>query len=225
MFVAATAWAGFPACVTKEKVGGYAEPATMGALIECQDKAREYYRAKGGSKWDRFDDFQRSEVRRYLVRHPDRADAGPGPAAAPVEDKAFRAAREAAEQKERALKAGEANASRSDPERGAAYGTLEKKLWEMSNDGKAGVTPAMASEIVKHLQGQQGGVSVEMQSFLQSLQKDGPKLSDDSALKLKDAARDAKVQGLDLGVGADIEKWLLDRETDPKAGDSPPSYD
>ncbi|MBI4679470.1 MAG: hypothetical protein HY748_18000 [Elusimicrobia bacterium] len=231
--LAVAAWAAFPSCVSKGQ-DGYEEPATLRALLDCQGKAQEYYRSRGGAKRDRFDDFQKSEVRQYLARHPDRADAG----AAPAEDSGkphadrqaqadepAKASPDAAEQKERALKAAKANASRLEEGRQAGYEGLNKKLWEMSDDGRAGVTPAMAEEIVKRLQDQQGGVSVEMRSLLDALQKDGGKLSDGSMLKLKGAARDAKAGGLDLGVGADVEKWLLDPETDPKATEAQPSLD
>jgi hypothetical protein len=36
-------------------------------------------------------------------------------------------------------------------------------------------------------------------------------------LKLKQASRSADAQGLELGVEPELEKWLLNPETDPKA--------
>ncbi|MBI5622416.1 MAG: hypothetical protein HY924_01420 [Elusimicrobia bacterium] len=231
LLLCGAAWAGFPACVKRGAGAGYDEPASLASLLDCQDRARGTYRAGGGKLWDRFDDFQREEVRQYLARHPDRADADAGrpkpksPAGKPVERKASAEAaaqdeEEAARQKERALMAGSANAGVLAPEERGGQAELGKKLWELSDGGKKGMTPAMAQEIVKRLQEQQGGVSVEMMALLGALQKDGAKLTDGSMLKLKDAARDAKAEGLDLGVGADLERWLLDPETDPEP-DSP----
>lgn len=232
------AWAEFPACVRKVK-GKFAEPATLRKLLDCQAKARTGFDAHDEARWDRLEDFQKGEVREYLARHPDRASVDPDPPAParpkatakpaepdPPREENNEAAAKVREQKKRSQDAARSNASGLLPEdEQESAMALQKKLWEMSKNGASAVTPDMAHEIVRHLQQQQGGVSPDMKDLLDSLRQDGANLSDGSMLKMKKASRDAKKSGLDLGVDPNLEKWLLDPDTDPKAKQPQPSVD
>jgi len=87
--------------------------------------------------------------------------------------------------------------------------SLKHSLWEKSDEGRKGITPEMAQDIVNAIKDQQGSVSPEMTRLLESLQKDGATLSKDTFRQLQDAARKAKGAGLDLGVKPEIEQSLL----------------
>ncbi|TBR23860.1 hypothetical protein EPO15_05165 [bacterium] len=194
-----------PTCVKKTKLG-YDEPKTFAGLIRCQEKAR------GGVVDESVTDAQQAEAREYLKRHPERAS---------TTDEKLKP--EVAAQKKRSQEAVLNNAVRLPEEEREGYQELSDKLWGMSGDGEKGLTPDMAKEIAGYLQKQQGGVSVEMQALLGSLEKDGSKLSHGSVRKLKKAARDAKGEGLDIGIADEgMEKWLLDPATDPKPGEKGP---
>ena len=202
----------FPPCVRRAK-HGIDEPRTLQGLLSCQEKARARFKAPDEAATDALGDFQRSEVRDYLVRHPDRASTADDSKLTP----------EVAKQKQRSREAAHANAERLPQAERAGFEALGDKLWSQSGDGQLGVTPDMAQEIVKFLNQQQGGVSAEMSDLLGSLQKDGPKLTHGSMRRLKKAARDAKGEGLDLGIeDASTEKWLLDPATDPAADEKDP---
>lgn len=195
-----------PACVRKTKQG-YDEPKTLAALLRCQERGRKNKVAD-----EAVTDFQQAEVRDYLQRHPERASVG---------DEGLKP--EVSAQKKRSQEAVTKNAQRLPEEERQGYQDLSDKLWGMSGDGEKGLTPDMAKEIAGYLQKQQGGVSVEMQALLGSLEKDGAKLSHGSVRKLKKAARDAKGEGLDIGIADEgMEKWLLDPETDPAPGEKGP---
>ena len=205
-----------PVCVRPTKTG-FDEPKTLHGLLACQEKGRA---ALGGddAARDALDDLQRDETRRYLARHPDRADSGAGEKA-PSE--------KVAAQKVRSRAAVQTNAQRLPEADRQGLQDLNEALWKMSGDGELGLTPAMAKEIAGYLGKQQGGVSAEMSALLGSLEKDGAKLTDGSVRQLKKAARDAKGEGLELGVEPGMEKWLLDPATDPEAGakDKTPAVD
>jgi hypothetical protein len=193
--VASAKTSGPEACVKRTK-SGYDEPATWAALRDCQDKALEKFvsahRDMSDAEAAKADDFQRAEVQDYLKRHPDRAgDSGGGgvsvmPSGPP--------------------------AAAEDPDIAELQTTLNKE----AGDGKNGLTPQMAGQIADFLQKKQGGESQDMQDLLQSLKRDGGNLSDESALRLKRAARDAKQTGLELNIDPKIRDWLLDPSTDPK---------
>ena len=203
--LSAQAAAPFPTCVKKTKQG-YDEPKTLPALLRCQERARKNLVVD-----EAFTDAQQAEVRDYLARHPDRAstDAGLKP--------------EVAAQKKRSSEAAALNAARLPDAHQEDYQALNEKLWGLSADGQKGLTPEMAKEIVGYLQKQQGGVSVEMSALLQTLSKDGANLSHGSMRQLKKASRDAKAEGLDLGIEDEsTERWLLDPATDPKPGEKGP---
>ncbi|MCX5796826.1 MAG: hypothetical protein NTY77_15130 [Elusimicrobia bacterium] len=91
---------------------------------------------------------------------------------------------------------------------------LKKDLLEKSDQGRKGVTPEMAAEIVAALKKQQGSVSPDMAALLDAVQKDGPNLSADTFHKLQDAARKANASGLDLGASPEVEDSLLKGEYD-----------
>lgn len=214
LLFAATAMAATPpACVKKTKAG-YDEPKTLPALLRCQERARAGKAASEAAL-----ELQRAEVRDYLSRHPERASAEDPPALKPPADPDAGLSPAVKAQKARSRRAVEANAGRLPEGDRAAYEGLSEGLWKMSGDGEKGLTPEMAKEIVGYLQKQQGGVSAEMSGLLRSLTKDGAKLSHGSVRQLKKATRDAKGEGLDLGVADEgMEAWLLDPETDPPPG-------
>lgn len=192
---------GLSVCVRKTKKG-YREPATLKALLICQDGARRDYRWNWKKRHKKpipdkdfaeIMEFQRNEVRNYLRRYPKRAM---------IEEKK----EEKAALNEKRLPAGDR----------ADYRELEKLMKTKSKDGKLGVTSGIVSDILKFLQKKQGGASADMRELLGTLEKDGPDLTDDSMLRLKNASRKAAAEGLDLGVKPDLERWLLDPRTDPK---------
>jgi hypothetical protein len=87
---------------------------------------------------------------------------------------------------------------------------LKKSMWDKSEGGKKGVTPEMAKDIVDHLKSKQNGaVSPEMLQLLNSLTKDGGKLSDESMGMLRDAALKAKSSGMNLGLAPEMEEAIL----------------
>jgi hypothetical protein len=203
----APCWAdGLAPCVQKS-ASGVIEPATLAALRDCQDTNLAAYEKAhpnlSDDEADRLDDIQRAEVREYLSRHPSRAALSEPPAAG------------------NDLKL-PAPSGRSTPP--AAPGTqidgldaLTATLAQEGGNGSQGITPQMAQQIADYLNKQQGGMSADMSALLSSLQKDGPNLSDESALRLKQAARAAKAQGINLNLpDPKVEQWLLDPSTDPK---------
>lgn len=219
---------GFPPCVRRLKKG-LQEPATLPALVRCQKRARSKHLSglKGPASMealDRLDDFQRAEVREYLLRHPDRASMeepeklpsrseGGGDVLIP----GFGGSREVPPGEKTQPAA--LNMERLVPEQAADFLQLRESLLRQSPGGAAGVTPAMAQDIIRYLNKQQGGVSVEMRDLLQAVEKDGVKLSHQTMLKLKRAARAAKSEGLNLGIDPSLEKDLLDPATDPTPED------
>ncbi|MBI5596267.1 MAG: hypothetical protein HY928_09300 [Elusimicrobia bacterium] len=202
-----------PACVTKTKLG-FNEPPTLKALMGCQAGKRTGF--KGNA--EALGDFQRGEVREYLARHPERASTDEAADGTAEDDS------KVGKQKRRSREAAAANAERLPEKDRAEFQGLNEELWNMSGDGQLGVTSDMAKTIVGYLTKQQGGVSAEMADLLGSLEKDGAKLSHASMRKLKKAARDAKGEGLDLGIeDPSTEQWMLDPTTDPAPGEKDPS--
>ena len=98
---------------------------------------------------------------------------------------------------------------------------LKRSLWEKSDQGRRGVTPDMAKDIVDSIMAQQGYVSPDMGELLDAVQKDGPKLSDDTFLKLQSAAREAKAAGLELNIKPETERSLLNYKPESKSSASP----
>jgi len=186
----------FPSCAQKSK-RGYREPASLQALLDCQQKKLDRFMSDHEAKRgelpseetvERWRELQRAEVRSFIRRHPDRSvREGPESVDAP--------SRKKARGKTADLKG------------------LQEGLWEDSSHGREGVTAAMAKRIVKTIQDQQGYVSQEMADLLSALQKDGPNLSEETVRQLKEAARQADADGLELGVKPEIKEFLLERES------------
>jgi hypothetical protein len=199
-------------CVRRTS-GGWREPATLDALRLCQGRLRSRWiagheRAKGrapdGKALDELDDFQRSEVRGYLARHPERAH---------VEEAPEKPARETAPP----------SADKTGPAAAPGLKELGAALEGSSEGGKRGITPEGARQVVEYLTRQQGGVSPDMKLLLDSVSRDGPRLQHDTMLRLKRAAREAKGAGLELGVEPGLERWLLDPAQDPPEDPSGPN--
>lgn len=213
LWLAVPAGAAMPACVVK-KGGRVREPASWEALLACQETQRDKFsqRERAPAELERFDEFQRAEARAYMERHQavvegkkEEAPAAPEPTSAPLE------APSAPPPEPRAQQEGLAE--------------LKALLERESPGGVNGITPGAAKAIVKFLSEQQGGMSPQMTSLLQAVEKDGVRLSNATMLKVKDAARQAKGAGLDLGIDPGVERDLLDRGMDPKPGDPEPDYD
>ena len=205
----------------------------------------QYYRDQKGDEppaaaLDKLDDYQRAEARAFTARHPDLATTASAPdapeassaAAAPVRSGAAKTAGRRrcappaaggaaptgalAAQEERTAAAMDANDQKVDPGTASDLDALNSRLVADSKNGAAGITPDSARAIADYLQCEQGGVSPDMQSLLDHLSRDGGKLSDQSMVELKQAARAAKDAGLELGVDQQLEGWLLDPTTDPR---------
>lgn len=191
---------------------------------------------------DKLDDLQRAEVREYLSRHPDRAhtdyDASDEPSsdepkkwslaaggkAAPKDcrppssmsaEKPSDPNGEFAKQRERTKVAMDSNLDGRDANVKKDLAALDSSLAKKSDEGRAGITQDGALQIVEYLECEQGGVSDDMTDLLNHVVRDGGKLQHDTVLRLKQAARQAQENGLELGVDSDMEKWLLDPKTDP----------
>ena len=193
----------FPACFDKKAPEDKA-PATLSALLDCQsakratlikENWRKTKREPPASFLDKLDGYQRAEVREYLASHPERARVDEG-----ADDTA----------KHEGISGNE---------------ELGKSLRRKSADGRLGVTPEMAEDILKLLKSKQGTVSPDMQDLLDHLSKDGNRLSHASMRRLKAAAQDAKKNGLDLNVPPDIEELLLRPVDETPDDETGPDYD
>lgn len=184
------------------RCAGAKDPKSLDALMACQDRAfakasERYVKKKRGvpppDVEERWRDAQREEVRAYLARHPDRAHVGPDDVPPAVDETP------------------PAHAEQKDLD------SLKARMWRDSDGGRRGITPEIAAQLTKYLKDRQGGqVSSEMQDLLDAVQKDGPKLTDGTVLKLKSAARQAKSEGMDLGVSPQVEDFLLHDEQAPE---------
>jgi hypothetical protein len=202
-------------CVGK----GASDIADFEALRACHDKERQalidaVFAKKGmqptAAQLDALDDRQREEARRFLEGNTlgasdmDLASETPLPPQAP---KPKRQAPKAAG--DRPEIAGMTDAD---------YELLRGSLGQKSDGGKKGVTPEMADEIRKTLMQKQGGVSPDMERLLKATSRDGAHLSQETMQLLRDAGKQAKGQGLDLGIGADAERQLLEDDLTPAGG-------
>lgn len=106
---------------------------------------------------------------------------------------------------------------------------LEARLKGAAGDGSNGITPSMARDIIDTLQAKQGGVSSDMKELLDSVVKDGGKLTPETMKKLQGAAKSAKGAGMELGIDPNMEKAILnsdfDQDTKDKARTPPASPD
>jgi hypothetical protein len=85
----------------------------------------------------------------------------------------------------------------------------QQDLREDSDQGRQGITPEMAAEVVNTLMERQGFISGDMVELLDAIQKDGPNLSANTFHRVQAAARKADASGLDLGLTPDIKESLL----------------
>ncbi len=182
----------------------------LDSVRECQDRVKQQLidaaAAKGKplnyQKIEKIEDDQREEVRDYL------ANSGA------VIDGTTKSARSLGG-------VTEADRAKVSAEDGAAIGGLEKRLHAAAGDGKDGVTPAMGRDIVDTLTKQQGFVSPDMKDLLDSVVRDGGKLTPETMKKLQGAGRAAKGAGMDLNIDKNTEKDLLEHDFD-KDKDAPP---
>jgi hypothetical protein len=211
--------AGLPDCLTEP--GTKRPREDFSALRDCQNAAREKYarakdkkgRVPSAAALERFDEHQRSEAKRFF-ENPNAGAVGGGGSTlidspdAPPEEAAAAPARAPKDKLGGLSGADRANA-------GAAAGDLaglESRLKAAAGDGSQGITPGMARDIISTLTKQQGGVSGDMQSLLDSVVRDGGKLKPETMMKLQNAAKSAKGAGLQLGIDPKIEKGLLESD-------------
>ena len=180
--------AAFPACVRKRK-GRYQEPATLSALIRCQQILRDKHivrQKKRGftlstADQEALEDFQREEVRNYLGRHPDRATMAEGPNAAEPKGK-------------------KRKKSADDPQEHPAAPPPDGEPQPPS--------PEMVRGMVENLR-MQSGDRPDLKDLSSSIELDGATLSPGTLSKLKAIARKAKSEGTDLNLSPEAERWLL----------------
>jgi len=176
---------------------------SLDAVRECQEKAREKAVADAEKKGkplsyealESFDDRQREQVRDYL------ANSGT------VIEGATKNSRGLGGVTARDLK-------RVSAEEGAEIEGLEKRLQDAAGDGKDGITPAMGQDILDSLTKRQGGVSPDMKDLIDSVVRDGGKLTPETMKKLQNAGKKAKGAGLDLNIDKGTEKDLLEHDFD-----------
>jgi len=188
---------------------GADDPATAEAFQACQAKQRKAFiksvtgrtgRAPTEAALERFDDRARAEAATYFSRHTQTGD-DPSPAPAAAEKASDHVSVE---------KAGGADAKDVD--------ALKAAMVEKSEGGKKGVTPEMADDMRKFLEQRQGSVSPDMERLLQSTSRDGANLTQGTMQQLRGAAKQAKGQGLDLGIDPSMEKALLHDDLEPAPG-------
>ena len=228
LLLALPASAAFPDCLK--------DPATkrpreeFEPLRECQKQARDNFakkdkkgRAPTTAALERFDDHQRAEAKRFFD-NPNASAAGGGGTTLIDSDSAETAGGEAAPLPKDKL-GGLSSSDRAKAGEGAgALLGLEGRLKAAAGDGSQGVTPGMARDIIATLKSQQGGVSGDMQSLLDSVVRDGGKLKPETMKKLQDAAKSAKGAGLQLNIDPKIEKGLLESDfSQDKVPDAPAS--
>jgi hypothetical protein len=217
LLASVSAAAGLPDCLTEP--GTKRPREDFQALRDCQSAAREKYarakdkkgRAPSAAALERLDEHQRSEAKRFFENPNAGAVSGGGstlidtPDAPPEQGAPARAPKDKL--------GGLADADRA--KAGAAAGELagrEGRLMAAAGDGSQGITPGMARDIIATLTKQQGGVSGDMKSLLDSVVRDGGKLKPETMQKLQDAAKSAKGAGLQLGIDPKIEKGLLESD-------------
>jgi hypothetical protein len=175
-------------------------PSNLDELRACQDRTRAAAIAaaagKGapltGAQLDEIDDDQRAEARKFLAKPKASSKLG-GVTAADL--------------------------GRVDSKSADSISGLQGRLQAAAGDGKDGITPAMADDIRATLMQAQGGISPEMKDLLDSVQRDGAKLTPETMKKLQSAGKAAKADGLDLNIDPNVEKQLLESDFDKdKAG-------
>lgn len=176
---------------------------TLDDVRDCQEKAREKAVSDAESKGkpltyqtlEKFDDLQREQVRDYLAKSGTVIDG--------------------ATKSNRGLGGITAtDRGRVSAEEGAELESLEKRLHDRAGNGKDGITPEMGQDIIDTLTKKQGGVSPDMKDLIDSVVRDGGKLTPETMKKLQNAGRKAKGAGMDLNIDKGTEKDLLETDFD-----------
>jgi len=184
---------------------------TLDAVRDCQEKARENILDAAAAKGkplsyealEKIDDRQREQVRDYLAHSGTIIDG--------------------ASKSNRGLGGvTEKDRARVSSEEGAEIGALEKRLQDTAGDGKDGITPAMGQDILDTLTKKQGSVSPDMKDLIDSVVRDGGKLTPETMKKLQNAGKKAKGAGLDLNIDKGTEKDLLENDFDADKPDAKP---
>jgi hypothetical protein len=199
-----------------------AAPASLDALLACQDKARAAAVAAAQSKGtplteaqlDALDEFHRAEARKFLAQSQ-LVISGPPPAPGAGSSNSG-----SSTGKLGGVTA--ADLARVDAKTGASIQGLQGRLQAAAGDGKNGITPSMADDIRATLTSAQGSISPEMQDLLNSVQKDGGKLTPGTMIQLQSAGKAAKASGLNLNIDANTEKALLETDFSKDAAAPPP---
>lgn len=187
--------------------------ADLDAVRDCQEKARQKMiddaRSKGkplsSEKLDQIDDQLRAQVREFMAKSGAVIKGGPrsGPALGAVTDE---------------------DLERVSPKEAAEIEGLENRLRSAAGDGKDGITPAMARDIIDSLTKEQGFINQDMKDLIDSVARDGGKLTPETMKKLQDAGRAAKAAGLDLNIDKNVEKDLLEHDFDKDRKEKPGAY-
>lgn len=183
-------------------------PSSLDELRACQDRTRGDVIAAAENKGtplteaqlDKIDDYQRAEARKFLAQ-PQIVSTGPAETAgvsAPPKGKLGGATA--------------ADLGRLDAKSALSIQGLQGRMQAAAGDGKKGITPAMADDARATLMQAQGSISPDMQDLLNAVQKDGGTLTSGTMKKLQGAGKAAKADGLDLNIGPDAEKQLLDTD-------------
>ena len=101
---------------------------------------------------------------------------------------------------------------------------LEKRLRAEAGDGKDGISPAIGRDVIDSLTKKQGFVSADMRDLLDSVVRDGGRLTPETMKKLQDAGRAAKGASLNLNIDKGVEKELIERDFDKDAGEKPETH-
>ncbi len=182
----------------------------LDSVRDCQDKARQKLidqaQARGKPlsyrRIEEIDDAQRAEAKEFLERSGTVIDG--------------------TNKNDRGLGGlSEQDRARASPGDADALKGLEQRLHEAAGDGKNGITPSMGRDILDTLTQRQGGVSPDMKALIDSVVKDGGKLTPETMKQLQGAGQQAKGAGLDLGIDKGVEKSLLEHDFD-KDKDAPP---
>ena len=188
-----------PACL---HVSSGTAPSNLDELHACQNRARAAAVAaaldKGApltaAQLDKLDDDQRAEARK-LPAKPSTGKLGG---------------------------ATSADLKRVDPKSAASIEGLQGRMQAAAGDGKAGITPSMADDVRATLMQAQGGISPDMKDLLDSVERDGAKLTPETMKKLQGAGKAAKGEGLDLNIDRNTEKLLLEHDFDKDKIDAAP---
>ncbi len=199
-------------CVKRLPVGGYDEPPTFEAFMDCQQKAQAASGLKGDAL-DAFEDEQRAEARGYLSRHTVGAEDAPTKTGtAGLDDGEGGGDGSAAQDDASASMDGGSAQEAGLPAKAVDADTLERlsalraALQVESDEGQLGVTPQMRDRILAFLNAaEQGQVSPDFKSLLDDAAAEGPNLTADTVKRLARAAAAAEGAGLKIDPRAKSE--------------------